>query len=63
MVVGPGGSLVEVTSVTGGRLAGFYFVNVVPFKSETWKAGGYIFAVAVEANGNRGQALCSVLLD
>jgi hypothetical protein len=63
MVVGPGGSLVEVTSVTGGRIAGFYFVNVVPSKTETWRSGGYIFAVVVEANGNRGQALCSVLLD
>jgi hypothetical protein len=30
MIVGPGGSLVEITSVSAGRLAGFYFVNVVP---------------------------------
>jgi len=63
MIVGPGGSLVEITSVSVGRLPGFYFVNVVPFKTETWKSGGYIFAVAVESSGNRGQALCSVLLD
>src|SRR3954467_6919812 len=28
MIVGPGGALVNITSVTAGRLPGFYFVNV-----------------------------------
>lgn len=63
MVVGPGGALVNITSCTVGRLAGTYLLQVVPIKTETWKAGGYLFAVAVDAGGNHGQALCSVLMD
>lgn len=63
MVVGPGGALVNITSCNAGRLPGFYLLQVVPISTETWKAGGYLFAVAVDAAGNRGQTLCSVLMD
>jgi hypothetical protein len=63
MIVGPGGALVNITRVVGGRLPGFYFVDVVPIRTETWKAGGYIFAVAVQAGGNHGQTLVTVLMD
>lgn len=63
MIVGPGGALVNITSVRPGRLPGFYLINVVPIRTETWKAGVYIFAVAVEAGGNKGQTLTSVLMD
>lgn len=63
VIVGPGGALVNITSVTAGRLPGIYLVNVVPIRTETWKAGGYIFAVAVESGVNRGQTLASVLMD
>jgi hypothetical protein len=63
MIVGPGGALVNITSVTAGRLPGFYFVDVVPINAETWKAGGYIFAVAVERGSDKGQTLASVLMD
>jgi hypothetical protein len=38
MIVGPGGALVNITSVTGGRLPGFYNINVVPIRTETWKS-------------------------
>ncbi|MBL8221826.1 MAG: hypothetical protein JNL62_21495, partial [Bryobacterales bacterium] len=48
MIVGPGGALVDIKSVTPGRLPGFYHINVVPIRTETWKKGVYIFAVAVE---------------
>src|SRR5690348_13024349 len=47
MVVGPGGALVDITGVTHGRIAGTYLVDVVPIRAQAWKAGGYIFAVAV----------------
>lgn len=63
MIVGPGGALVNVTSVTAGRLPGFYLLNVLPIRTETWKAGVYIFAVAVERAADRGQTLTSVLMD
>lgn len=69
MVVGPGGALVNIVDVTAGRLAGTYLVRVVPIRTETWKPGVYIFAVAVErsrAKGSkpdRGQNLASVLMD
>jgi hypothetical protein len=63
MIVGPGGALVNITSVTAGRLPGFYFINVVPIRTETWKAGVYIFAVAVERAADKGQTLATVLMD
>lgn len=63
MIVGPGGALVDITSVNAGRLPGFYHVNVVPIRTETWKPGVYIFAVAVERGGDKGQNLATVLMD
>jgi hypothetical protein len=63
MIVGPGGALVNITSVTAGRLPGFYFINVVPIRTETWKSGVYIFAVAVERAADKGQTLATVLMD
>jgi hypothetical protein len=63
MVVGPGGALVNITGVTAGRLHGFYHINVVPIRAETWKKGVYIFAVAVEQGANKGQTLATVLMD
>ncbi len=63
MIVGPGGALVDITGVNAGRLAGFYHINVVPIKKETWKAGVYIFAIAVQNGADRGQTLATVLMD
>jgi hypothetical protein len=63
MIVGPGGALVNITGVSGGRLPGFYHINVLPIRAETWKKGVYIFAVAVERRGDRGQTLATVLMD
>lgn len=63
MIVGPGGALVDITSCTAGRLDGTYILRVVPIRTETWKAGGYIFAVAVARGPERGQTLTTVLLD
>ena len=63
MIVGPGGALVDITSVNAGRLPGFYTIRVVPIRAETWKAGVYVFAVAVERGRDKGQALATVLMD
>lgn len=63
MIVGPGGALVDITSAAPVRLAGTYILEVVPIRTETWKAGVYIFATAVTQGANRGQALCSVQMD
>jgi len=63
MIVGPGGALVNITSVTAGRLPGFYFINVVPINTQTWKPGVYIFAIAVDKGADKGQALATVLMD
>ena len=63
MIVGPGGALVNITGLSAGRLPGFYHINVVPIRTETWKAGVYIFAVAVERGVDQGQALATVLMD
>lgn len=63
MIVGPGGALVNITEVTPGRLPGFYHVNVLPIRTETWKSGVYIFAVAVTRKADKGQTLATVLMD
>jgi hypothetical protein len=63
MIVGPGGALVNITELTAGRLPGFYHLEVLPIRTENWKAGVYIFAVAVEKAKDKGQTLASVLMD
>ncbi|HJQ30795.1 MAG TPA: hypothetical protein VJ866_01370 [Pyrinomonadaceae bacterium] len=63
IIVGPGGALVNITNVSAAGLPGCYIIRVVPINTETWKAGTYIFAVAVESGGNKGQNLASVLMD
>ena len=63
MIVGPGGALVDITGVTSGRIAGTYLADVLPIRTETWKAGTYIFAVAVDQAPDKGQTLTSVLMD
>lgn len=62
LIVGPGGALVNVSSVTSSA-AGFYVVRVVPIPGQTWKSGVYIFGVAVTRGSDHGQSLCSVLMD
>jgi hypothetical protein len=63
MIVGPGGALVNITGVSGGRLPGFYHINVVPIRAETWKSGVYIYAIAVAKGQDKGQILATVLMD
>jgi len=64
IIVGPGGALVTIEGASmSSRLAGFYLLRVVPITTQTWKAGVYIFCVAVERGADRGQALASVLMD
>ena len=63
VIVGPGGALVNITGASAAGLPGFYIVNVVPIRTETWKAGTYIFAVVVQRGGDKGQNLASVLMD
>jgi len=63
MIVGPGGALVDITRVSPGRLPGFYHIDVVPINVQTWKAGVYIFAVAVQQGKDQGQTLTSVIMD
>jgi hypothetical protein len=63
MIVAPGSSGVEISSVFAGRLPGFYYVNVVPVNMETWKGGVHIFAIAVKNGADKGQTLATVLMD
>ena len=62
LIVGPGGALVNISSVTSPA-AGFYIVSVAPIPGQTWKSGVYIFGVAVAHGSDHGQSLCSVLMD
>lgn len=63
MIVGPGGALVNIVRVVAGRLPGFYHIEVVPINVQTWKAGVYIFALAVQRGSDKGQTLATVLMD
>lgn len=63
LIVGAGGALVNVVGVSPGRLPGFYLINVVPIRAETWKGGVYIFCVAVKHASDQGQTLATVLMD
>jgi len=63
MIVGPGGAKVDIVSVHPGYLPGFYNIRVVPIRTETWKAGVYIFAVAVKKGKDQGQTLATVPMD
>lgn len=63
-IVGPGGSLSHINSVsTGGSVPGVYILRIGPLAGQTWKAGVYIWSVAVTSGANRGQALCTTLMD
>jgi hypothetical protein len=64
MVVGAFGANVVITRFEPVRLAGTYMLKVAPKPNNTWKAGTYIFAVAVTRGSDQGQAFCNpVLLD
>lgn len=63
LVVGPGGALDTIQSVTAAGLPGMYIVSVVPIGTETWKSGTYIFGLSVTHAGDHGQALATVLMD
>jgi hypothetical protein len=65
IIVGAGGALVNIESVAVPPYEppGFYIVRVVPINTQTWKAGTYIFAIAVTRGVDKGQNLASVLMD
>jgi hypothetical protein len=66
-IVAPFGANVNIENVIETGLSGFYNINIVPIKNETWKKGVYIFAVAVGRKArigqDRGQTLVSVFMD
>ena len=63
IVVGPGGGGVVVASSSVAGLPGCYLVGITPMSGQTWMAGVYIFAVAVDKGSDRGQALARVRMD
>jgi hypothetical protein len=63
-IVGPGGSLSHINSVgPGGGVPGVYIMRIGPLAGQTWKSGVYIWSVAVTSGANRGQTLCTTLMD
>lgn len=64
IIVGPGGALFDVVSFNAnGRLPGTYIMQVVPIRTETWKAGTYVIGVNIVRGTDKGQTLTSVLMD
>jgi hypothetical protein len=62
-IVGPGGSTSSISSVSNGKLTGTYLLKIIPLAGQTWKSGHYIWSVAVTSGVNRGQCLCTCLMD
>ncbi len=68
-LVAPYGASVEIAAVNGimGGGDGYYWVRLVPVSYQgtqyTWTAGRFVFAVAVTSGADRGQTLCTVLLE
>ena len=62
-IVGPGGSTSSIASVSNGKLVGTYLLKIIPLAGQTWKAGYYIWSVAVTSGANHGQCLCTCLMD
>lgn len=62
-IVGPGGALVKMTSVSAGHAPGVYITRVVPIKKLAWKAGVYIFSATVTRGVDKGQALARCRMD
>jgi len=64
LIVGPGGALLNIDKLQhSSRIDGYYFLDLLPIKNETWKKGIYVIAVAVKHNNIQGQTLTSVLVD
>jgi hypothetical protein len=66
LIVGAGGALTDITAATersnqGNK--GIYFIDLVPIRTETWKAGVYIFGVVVKRGPDHGQTLTTVIMD
>lgn len=63
-IVGPGGSVSHINSVAaGGAVPGVYVLRIGPLPGQTWKSGVYVWSVAVTRAADRGQALCTTLMD
>jgi hypothetical protein len=61
-IVALGGALVDIKRASeASRAPGFYIIEIVPTTYRgtqyTWKAGGYLLAIAVEKGADRGQAV------
>lgn len=63
-IVGPGGSLSHINTVTtGGSVTGVYILRIGPLAGQTWKSGVYIWSIGVTRGADHGQALCTTLMD
>jgi hypothetical protein len=61
-VVGPGGSLSHISSISTVN-PGIYTLLILPQAGQTWKSGVYIFSVVVHTGTDKGQTICSCLMD
>ena len=62
-IVGPGGSISHIDSISNGKSPGTYLLMVLPLAGQTWKAGVYIFSVNATKGRSKGQTLCSFKMD
>ncbi len=60
MIVGSGGTQVNIASVSA---PGFYFIYVVPISAHAWQAGVYIFTIVTEESADKGQTFATCLMD
>ena len=61
-IVGPGGSLSHINSVSaGGSVTGVYILRVGPLVGQPWKSGVYIGSLGATRGSEHGQALWTAL--
>jgi len=58
-----GGSIGQISTITNGESPGVYLIQLLPLEGQTWKAGPYVFSVAVNTGSDQGLTLCSLSMD
>ena len=61
LLVGPGGSNLEIVRIHGGA-QGIYRLDLVPVHNRSWVSGEFIIAIFVHLDEKRGQGLASFIV-
>ena len=57
-IIGVGGSLINIRSVSIGKDPGVYLLKLLPLSGQTWKSGVHIFSVTASQERHKGLTFC-----